>query len=556
MKKITFIALAVLVSIAGFAQLQTIKMPLHLQTTDLNKSEWIGNTAATGLSVVDPGYEYAIRFSASELTAADEITSVKFYSDHTNYPGYGLTNTSYTIKIYEGGSFDEVNEYDVITACGTPVYTQNYTATTSGIQTVALSTPYLIGTGEFWVSILCNGTSGVFTGNADPTTANNYVMTYNNAGTDIWVNNSFCVDAGCTSTVYKAFCLSVYVEDGTAYIENSDLSPFFIDNETDQNAITSLTIADTDGLSILPVIVNAGPDNADQEISISISINGVAGTPEIFDPATQTTDGYIAAPGGIMLPMDLMSADEMNTAGLTTFDVCITLTYAGIDNVTTNNSACLAITRGVVIPSNSDIEALLMTSNANPTPIASTLTITATDNITVYPGLRNNGPENANTTATIAYTINGIEINSASISLTGLINGAISPLTTSGQLITAANMNTMGLTGAFDVCMSVIYDGTDNVATNNETCVTVTRNPVNVETNFASAISIYPNPANNVVNVANAENANIVIVNVIGEVVATVNNASSNQTINISNLANGTYFVRVNAEVFKFNVVK
>ena len=59
-----------------------------------------------------------------------------------------------------------------------------------------------------------------------------------------------------------------------------------------------------------------------------------------------------------------------------------------------------------------------------------------------------------------------------------------------------------------------------------------------------------------VVTVKNAENANIVIVNMVGSVVANVENASANQTIDISNLANGTYFVRVNAEVFKFNVVK
>jgi hypothetical protein len=42
----------------------------------------------------------------------------------------------------------------------------------------------------------------------------------------------------------------------------------------------------------------------------------------------------------------------------------------------------------------------------------------------------------------------------------------------------------------------------------------------------------------------------------LGEVVANVNNASSNQNIDISKLANGTYFVKVDGEVFKINVVK
>ena len=81
-------------------------------------------------------------------------------------------------------------------------------------------------------------------------------------------------------------------------------------------------------------------------------------------------------------------------------------------------------------------------------------------------------------------------------------------------------------------------------------------NPVEVNENAITNIKIYPNPVNDVVYIANAENANIVIVNMLGEVVANVNNASSNQNIDISKLANGTYFVKVDGEVFKINVVK
>jgi hypothetical protein len=79
---------------------------------------------------------------------------------------------------------------------------------------------------------------------------------------------------------------------------------------------------------------------------------------------------------------------------------------------------------------------------------------------------------------------------------------------------------------------------------------------VAVENNVAAKVAVYPNPAADVVTVANAENSNIVVTNMVGSVVASVENASANQTIDISTLANGTYFVRVNAEVFKINVVK
>ncbi len=77
-----------------------------------------------------------------------------------------------------------------------------------------------------------------------------------------------------------------------------------------------------------------------------------------------------------------------------------------------------------------------------------------------------------------------------------------------------------------------------------------------IDENIASSIAVYPNPTNNIVTIANAEGQNITIVNSLGQVVANIENASANQTIDVSNFANGTYFVKVNAEVVKLNVVK
>ena len=56
--------------------------------------------------------------------------------------------------------------------------------------------------------------------------------------------------------------------------------------------------------------------------------------------------------------------------------------------------------------------------------------------------------------------------------------------------------------------------------------------------------------------VANAEGATIVVVNSLGQVVTTIENVASNQTIDASSFANGTYFVKVNEEVVRINVVK
>lgn len=86
--------------------------------------------------------------------------------------------------------------------------------------------------------------------------------------------------------------------------------------------------------------------------------------------------------------------------------------------------------------------------------------------------------------------------------------------------------------------------------------VVITANTVAVEEENLDAIAVYPNPANNFVTVANAEGQDIVIVNTLGQTVSIINNAAANQTIDLSNYANGTYFVKVNNEVVKVNVVK
>lgn len=74
--------------------------------------------------------------------------------------------------------------------------------------------------------------------------------------------------------------------------------------------------------------------------------------------------------------------------------------------------------------------------------------------------------------------------------------------------------------------------------------VTVT-GTVGIEENNAAQVSIFPNPATSVLNV-NAEGYNTVeIVNLLGQVVYSAN-AESNMQINVKDLTNGAYFVRMN----------
>ena len=77
-----------------------------------------------------------------------------------------------------------------------------------------------------------------------------------------------------------------------------------------------------------------------------------------------------------------------------------------------------------------------------------------------------------------------------------------------------------------------------------------------VDEMLANAIEVYPNPTNGQISIVNAEGQNIVVVNALGQAVATIENATDNQTIDLSALCNGTYFVKVGASVVKVNVIR
>ncbi|MGM0649664.1 MAG: T9SS type A sorting domain-containing protein, partial [Bacteroidota bacterium] len=81
-----------------------------------------------------------------------------------------------------------------------------------------------------------------------------------------------------------------------------------------------------------------------------------------------------------------------------------------------------------------------------------------------------------------------------------------------------------------------------------------------VTENVDNKINVFPNPANNVVNIENAENADISILNMLGQEVVSQAATSSRETVNISDLSNGTYIIRIEDgnEVItqKLNVVK
>jgi hypothetical protein len=564
MKKFTILMLAVTITTLVSAQVMhldasKIETPIVPQElSDNAKSAWIGGgfdfyytAAVTGDEFFIVGSEFA------ESVVGDEITKVKFYHELGDVEFAAPTgvvtfdNTEYTIRIYENptlaGDMAASGFFDI--PIGTPVYTETVTLSAAESGTVyehTLTTPYTINSNEYWISVSFDDGKGAMR-LAGPAATNEdvYYMYYNYGGTNYVLNTNF---GSAAEPEFYAVGVSLFVDDGGAYEEQSDLATKFLDVYPDPTAyISELTISETEDMVLYPVIVNNGPDATSENVTYSATINGdelIAGTE--LDLTTEPLDnGYftkIIEPDGSYT----MTADELDALSLpVSFDVCFTSTYAGTDPTEANNTACITVTRGEIPETTCDLEAVFMTSNEDPTPIAPTMSITPTDDITMFPGVINNGPDEANTSATVTFSVDGNELLNQSTDMTGLPSGAFLPLTQSGRPITAADMNTLGLSGTFDICMTVTYDGIDNEVANNESCITITRGQVGINNNVSETMVLYPNPANNVLFVENAQNANISVYNMVGQVMLAKTANSNRVSMDLSKLSEGAYIVRI-----------
>jgi hypothetical protein len=63
--------------------------------------------------------------------------------------------------------------------------------------------------------------------------------------------------------------------------------------------------------------------------------------------------------------------------------------------------------------------------------------------------------------------------------------------------------------------------------------------------NELTAVSIFPNPASSSLNIANAENATIEVYNILGQVMVTKTDITNAEAIDVSQLATGTYLVKI-----------
>ncbi len=199
-----------------------------------------------------------------------------------------------------------------------------------------------------------------------------------------------------------------------------------------------------------------------------------------------------------------------------------------------------------------DLEAAFANSFTNITEYLTTTSISATADLLLYPVIINNGPCDAENIVDVSITAESNEIFSKNISFPDeayLTPGFLS-LVTAGRgptpvAVTAAQMNSMGLTGTFTVTYTAAYRGMDTDLSNNTTTLTVTRGNVGIiEQEQNNPVLLYPNPVKDMLYIkSHSTIETLTICDVFGRTVRQWNNVE--QSVEINDLSNGIYLIKI-----------
>lgn len=102
--------------------------------------------------------------------------------------------------------------------------------------------------------------------------------------------------------------------------------------------------------------------------------------------------------------------------------------------------------------------------------------------------------------------------------------------------------------GGQEIYIAFVHNNCSDVFRINLDDINITAGTSGVEESELSQVSIYPNPATTMLNVRAENFREVQIINFLGQVVYSANITDNEFQINVSNLSNGVYFVRLNGE--------
>jgi hypothetical protein len=198
-----------------------------------------------------------------------------------------------------------------------------------------------------------------------------------------------------------------------------------------------------------------------------------------------------------------------------------------------------------------DVEAAFVDAYPSPTAYITTTSISQTADLSIYPVVINNGPNDVNKKITISVKVGNHDIYTGEKDFTSSVleKDYISVVTNNSTYLTltAAKMDELGLSGNFNIVFTTTYTGIEIDPSNNTATLAVTRGSVGVaEQDQIYAISLYPNPVSDYLKINNIiEATDINIYNVTGQLVKKVSAATGSVDIDVNNLSNGIYIVKM-----------
>jgi hypothetical protein len=110
--------------------------------------------------------------------------------------------------------------------------------------------------------------------------------------------------------------------------------------------------------------------------------------------------------------------------------------------------------------------------------------------------------------------------------------------------VNSANGNGGGSIVIYDDVNTVLYQNSGDYD-EGDTGYFSAEGLVGIGENSLDSVGLFPNPASTVLNIMNAENANIEVYNMLGQVLYTKTNISNQEQLQVSSFTQGTYFVKI-----------
>ena len=341
MKKLSLILLLCASLFALSAQNNAVRLSRtgenqHVAMPDQNRaSTWLSwaSYIDDGVICSDPMSQiiFAERFTTSDLSAYNGylLTEIGFYVENDSYNVTG----NYSVVVYQGGNS---------TAPGTLVASQAVSSLNYGSLTyVPLSTPVTIDASqELWFGVRINNVG-----------SNSYMMGFDETST-VTGKGSLVYDyednAWYDLNDYVDFTVSSWAIEAYAQDPNCttvDLGTFFIDNGSNQNTITSLTVPYGSDFSPVVVAMNYNYGDATCDFNGVITYNLTLDGTFIGTYATGST--AISSGNGVyfnditIFPASYIASH--NYYGTHTFCMEATVASPWVENDASDNSSCLTI---------------------------------------------------------------------------------------------------------------------------------------------------------------------------------------------------------------------